>query len=1322
MKTRRKWKHGFLPDFGRIVIAGIVRLFVKNCSFIYLILHVALFVSFVRPESYEYNSHLNSQMEHIPCKELFRNRLQKQIPCFCSKNIDNTTTINCDRVAFFGAFPLLPFRSTITVFTQRNSGIQNLESQLFTASDIRLRKVDFSKNLLRRLMERVFDGIEDTLIELNLNDNLLGDQLNPIFATNEFLSLRALRALHLANNAFRALDSNLFKGLGNLTLLNLEGNELTTIPYESISTLKSLQVLNLGSNYIEEFITIFPNLLYLKVLNLTNNRLSTIKSQTFASLTSLEELYLSYNKLRDLSAHSVHGLNNVQLLDLTNNFFEFVPIEALSYLLNLRKLLLGSNCIQNLDENMFNALNLPLLEYLDLSRNQLVTLNGANTFAGIANLKHLNLAFNSLRKVDETDEKLFAMFSKLETLDFTDNHLIQFPNSLFFALQSVKKTLLDYNKIEAVTEDMLKHLSDCEELSLAFNLIQELPDRVFYSMQSLRLLNLHGNKIEFISQDIFDGVDVNLLANNQITHLTAGVFDGTKALEVLDLQGNAIERIDRAIFVNASFTNINLSKNKIKELSYQAFESLPFLSKLDLSRNELSSIKNGAFDRLSALKLLKLNNNKLTSFKGDFFTSRTQIENIDLSNNQISYLYPNSFTIHRRLRVVNLSHNKLSYFPSEILNSIRTLIRIDLSYNKLQSLENADFANIPRLRILNLKGNELNYMSSNVFHNSTQLQYLDLSENKLTSLTEMAFKGIARLNLNLSVNHFKQLPEEIFNRQYVFTLESIDLSSNNFTEFPALSLKKQYSSLERLNISRNAIQSLPANSDVLVNVKDLDLSHNPLNSDSHNILFGEPKSVRKLSVSNSRLVSLPTVIEAPFLKELNLSSNNISKIDANTFQKSTLLKSLDLSANKIPNMNVNVKGLWQKLNNLQYLYLSSNPIQYIMKNDLDDLHSLETLDLSSLPMLTHFECDSLSNLFSLKTLKLFGYKSLNYLEISECLSHINSKLEKLAIEVKEQFLKGHLQRAFSNRFNELVITGHRLTSLSSNCLTGIKSKELKVKVMDTSVNSIPPSLFTSIPMTTKLTVDIPSNEISSVNYQLLQSLDSKQLNVKLKGLEKNPIKCDCHLEPLWKWSHEKMKYNINAKYYNSIENLYNLTCLSPSHLYGHKLMDIELNELTCGEHTTKSTTVTSTPTTSTRRTSVAKDLFSKPDIILMASTRKPLTRGLNRNVDRRTTLTKVDTMIIGIVAGVIAFVCILILIICVVRLRSDSTSTNDSAYTHPLGCTCLKPAMQNACTNCYPTAFTGTIRASRAAPVPYYTNTIRPLPIKVIPSIASRRR
>ena len=152
----------------------------------------------------------------IPCVE-FSSAIN--IPCLCSLNEVNATRINCDNVVFED-FPLLPRRYYIQEFTQKNVGWQLLPTQIFTASDVPLKIVDFSHNTMRRLAERLFDGMEDTLEEIYLSNNMLGDNLNPVFSTDEFRNLKYLRILDLSYNHLSGISEGLIEGCDELKVRN----------------------------------------------------------------------------------------------------------------------------------------------------------------------------------------------------------------------------------------------------------------------------------------------------------------------------------------------------------------------------------------------------------------------------------------------------------------------------------------------------------------------------------------------------------------------------------------------------------------------------------------------------------------------------------------------------------------------------------------------------------------------------------------------------------------------------------------------------------------------------------------------------------------------------------------------------------------------------------------------------------------------------------------------------------------------------------------------------------------------------------------------
>ena len=160
-----------------------------------------------------------SSSQEIACVE-FSSAIN--IDCLCSLNELNATRINCDNVVFPGDFPVLPLRYYIQEFTQKNVGWQLLPTQIFTASDIPLKLVDFSHNSMRRLAEKLFEKMEDTLEEIYLSHNLLGDNLNTVFSTDEFHDLKFLRVLDLSYNGISGISVNLIKGCEQLKVSKLQ--------------------------------------------------------------------------------------------------------------------------------------------------------------------------------------------------------------------------------------------------------------------------------------------------------------------------------------------------------------------------------------------------------------------------------------------------------------------------------------------------------------------------------------------------------------------------------------------------------------------------------------------------------------------------------------------------------------------------------------------------------------------------------------------------------------------------------------------------------------------------------------------------------------------------------------------------------------------------------------------------------------------------------------------------------------------------------------------------------------------------------------------
>lgn len=151
---------------------------------------------------------------------------------------------------------------------------------------------------------------------------------------------------------------------------------------------------------------------------------------------------------------------------------------------------------------------------------------------------------------------------------------------------------------------------------------------------------------------------------------------------------------------------------------------------------------------------------------------------------------------------------------------------------------------------------------------------------------------------------------------------------------------------------------------------------------------------------------------------------------------------------------------------------------------------------------------------------------------------------------------------------------------------------------------------------------------------MLAALEDRRGDLRIVGLETNPVICDCGARALRRWLPSNM-----AK----------IKCSGPEHLKGKLLVEVGDDELTCDPRkiTTSSSTQSSTSifTHGTRlkhKTTETEIIWSMPTTEKSKS--KPPVTG-------QSALNNDDTLIIGIVGGVVAFIAILIIIICIIRLR-----------------------------------------------------------------------
>ncbi|XP_049870618.1 chaoptin [Pectinophora gossypiella] len=1253
-----------------------------------------------------------AQQQWVPCSEL---NDDLRYPCRCRVQVDRALQLrilmDCDRVVFPGDFPTLPYGAPIISFSQRWAGQQTLPTQIFSSYGLPLRELDFSHNSLRRLPDRLLAGVRGNITRLALADNLLGDNLNPIFSTAELHNLPALEELDLSGNNIRGVEEGLLIGCEVLKVLRLDRNNMNSVPSSSLNGPQALKVLSLRENRIALIRQAsFVSQKTLEEIDLHGNMISTIEGGAFIGLSSLQSLDLGRNRLSKFNSDVFQGTENLEKLDLSENFITDFPTVALKSFAALKHLNLSSNMITNIDNSHLSSL--VSLQVLDLSRNNLVKLS-PGTFVGLTELSYLDVGVNSLRTVEDD---AFDGLTSLQTLLLRDNNILLIPATALSRLPNLVSVHLGFNRVTALSSDILRSVSDrITSLVLSRNVIRELPAAAFNHFKTLNHLDLSGNLLNSISAEVFDGLEASLqflsmsqnrilgftgeqlkfvnlwfldLSDNQLSEvppnafesipslshlnmsrsghmstLPQNVFQHSQALLTVDLSNMGLKVLPVNLFSRTSnLEQIYLSNNFLQEISENSFKNLKNLTYLDLSYNNIVNIRTPAFVNVMSIRYLSLKGNQLNAFKGEFFNTGTSLEVIDLSDNQLSYLFPSSFKIHPRLREIILADNKFNFFPSELISTLQYLELVDLSGNALKNVDELDFARLPKLRTILLSRNELETISEMAFHNSTQIQYLDLSNNKIDRLGDRLFEGLIRLEmLNLGANSLNELPDNIFDRSRLHMLEKIVLSKNMFEQAPLKALQKQYFFVSSVDLSRNQIVDIPAEDSVMVNIKKLDLSFNPLSKKTISNVLTEPKTVRDLNLAGTGMTEVGQ-LETPFLYNLNLSYNNITKLSEKTFSRTTLLESLDVSNNQISDVSGALSISLPKLKNLQRLNISSNPITAIVDGNFEGLSSLRVLDMRYFNMCTRIEKNAFRALPNLVEIRAYGYPRLGYFDVQGTLQYLLA-LEKLDVEVKDTTIgSDQLHSILHPRLEELGVRGLRLKTVSAGVLAGLKAPAITVRFRNTSVTNLPPALLFPLPRSSQITIDVAGSQLTTLQPQLLVALDDRRADLSMSGLETNPIRCDCNARALRRWLP-----NVGIE---------DVRCDAPDHLSGFLLVEIGDDELSCDTRRRTTATSPSSSISTTVPPRLVHRTSAEPDIIwsVAPSHERPKVTGEPKGapVVGVASSTNDDNLIIGIVGGVVAFIAILIVAICIVRLRMTTTSYRGGPMANsPAGATPL---------------------------------------------------
>ena len=559
-----------------------------------------------------------------------------------------------------------------------------------------------------------------------------------------FRGLWNLSSVSIVSTSLNRIPGGIFQDVMKLTELNLNSNQLLTIPDEPLCQTINLESIRVDFNHIKSmwFGRCFLLLRNLQNLILDSNKVSQIDSTDFKHLRNspIKSLSISKCRLVSIAPGAFEYFDRLETLLISRNLLHSVPYQKLSPLKHLQNLDLSGIHLTVLD---FQNVDFKNLSSLKISENKFVIVNGS-TLSSIRKFPLTYLQMNKCR-IRYLSSNALSGLPKLEVIDLRYNGFDQLSlNNSLLGLAESNLTLREiYIGLEIKTLDEATFsLSKFKNVTKLFidGIINEIRYKTFSVFPFLNELTIDRCKLRYIAK---------------------GAFEGVKKLQVLHLANNALTVLPELPL--RYLKTLDLSRNKITELVRKPFKFLKNLEVLSLKGNGLraNDITTSTFSGLTAINLLDLSNNQLTDkFQTKFspFVGLKSLERLELYENSINRLHKTTFRDLINLKHLNMANNYL-WFQEEQMALV--------------------FQNLVSLRVLSLESCGLSIIPSSLFANLTNLTTLYLGQNSISSWGPDAFRSLKKVyNLGLNNNKISVINQSSF--EELASLRILDLSHNPF--------------------------------------------------------------------------------------------------------------------------------------------------------------------------------------------------------------------------------------------------------------------------------------------------------------------------------------------------------------------------------------------------------------------------------------------------------------------------------------------------------------------------------------------------------------
>lgn len=625
---------------------------------------------------------------------------------------------------------------------------------------------------------------------------------------------------------------------------------------------------------------------------------------------------LSSNKISKIKATDFKNLSLVTQLDLKRNLITAIDAGAFADLVSLTKLLLNNNRLGKLDDDLFSGLR--NLTELRLTSNRIKEL-APTCFKSITSLNFLDISHNKLHSATRLSSVL-QQLPNLQTLVITNNELTHF-QSWELTNSSLKLARLDVSQnpiaVFRITADIFPNLT---WLNIGSNIKQkiiwDIQNKTF--LQRVSTLDVSGLQLKY----------------GDWRALLASFNSSLTALRMNQMRWNLTELISISCTI-PTLTSLQLRDNKLIFIHSNLFKLCGNVTEIDLSKNRIRDVEDGSFLSLKGLKILSLSRNILPSVPAAIRNLPT-LQELDLSSNNISKLGCHDFTNLTRLKQLGLYLNSIPTLNECAFKDLIRLQVLKLQNSQIIKLNGAFKRHLPYLKQLRLNGNKLTVIKQGELKGLQSLQNLSLHGNQIQDLQKGCFTGLGNLtDLQLQSNNIQTEKFDQGCFSGLMNLRRLDLSDNHIAY-------KSFSALENPPFSQ-----LP----LLERLDFFSQHHRGKSWLPRNLLQGLG-NLLIFYARNTQLVNLhmDTFKYTPKLQVLELSSNYLETLSADLFYPIQNLKSLYISRIGLQSLDFLIDA---NLAKLEFLQARMNTYPVIRKEEIDALPALAYIDLYG----HTFKCD-----------------------------------------------------------------------------------------------------------------------------------------------------------------------------------------------------------------------------------------------------------------------------------------------------------------------------------------------------------------------------